>query len=239
MNVLAVLQARMSSRRLPGKVLEPVLGEAMLLRQVERLRRARALDDLVVATSSDPSDDRLADLCTGHGIAVHRGSLDDVLARVVDAAAFRDPGAVVRLTADCPLADPDVIDRVIAAFRDNAVDYAGNIDPPTWPDGLDVEVIRYEALVEVARRAQLPDEREHVTLFLRRHPERHASVNVATETDRSHMRWTVDRPDDLAFVRAVYERLYPEQPDFRLDDILALLEREPELAELNAAAGDR
>lgn len=234
MKMLGVLQARMSSRRLPGKVLAPVLGEPMILRQIERLRRSRTLGGLVVAISADPGDARLLDVCAERGITVHRGSLDDVLGRVVEAARPHAPRAVVRLTADCPLADPDVIDRVVGAFRENELDYAGNIDPPTWPDGLDVEVIRFEALLDAAERAELPEEREHVTLFIRRHPELYPSVNVTADVDRSHLRWTVDEPADLDFVRAVYERLYPRKPDFRMDDILALLEREPELAELNA-----
>lgn len=234
--ILGVLQARMSSRRLPGKVLEPVLGEPMILRQVERLRRSQRLEGLVVATSSDPGDDPLVEVCHAHGLAVHRGSLEDVLDRVTAAARPYAPDAVVRLTADCPLADPDVIDGVVDAWREGGVDYAGNIDPPTWPDGLDAEAIGYETLLDAAERAEAPDEREHVTLHIRRHPERYALRNVTAPRDRSHLRWTVDRPDDLAFVRAVYERLYPEQPDFRTDDILALLEREPALATLNTDA---
>jgi len=233
--ILGVLQARMSSRRLPGKVLTPVHGEPMILRQIERLRRARLLEDFVVATSTDATDAPLADLCAAHGIAVHRGSLDDVLTRVAEAARSRSPGGVVRLTADCPLTDPDVVDSVIATFRDQQVDYVGNIDPPTWPDGLDVEVCSLDTLTDAAQRAADPAEREHVTLFIRRHPELYAQVNVAAEVDRSRMRWTVDSPEDLNFVRAVYDRLYPHKPDFRLDDVLALLEREPDLVRV----GDR
>lgn len=232
---LAILQARVSSTRLPGKVLKPILGEPMLLRQIERLRRCRGFDRLVVATSTDASDDPLAAACEGWDVACHRGSLDDVLDRFVAAARAYQPDIVVRLTGDCPLADPEVIDAVIRYFRQGDYDYASNVDPPTFPDGLDVEVMRYSCLVQAHREATLPSQREHVTPFIRAHAERFRLGCHTAATDLSHLRWSVDEPDDFAFVKAVYEALYPGKPDFTTADVLRLLAGNGHLASINSA----
>jgi spore coat polysaccharide biosynthesis protein SpsF (cytidylyltransferase family) len=231
--ILAILQARVSSTRLPGKVLKPILSTPMLFLQIERLMRCRLIDELVVATSRDASDDALAEACTLRGVAVSRGSLDDVLQRFVNAALPLKPTAVVRLTGDCPLADWKVIDSVIGAFSAGGCQYASNIDPPTFPDGLDVEVIGFEALLAAAAEAQLPYDREHVTPFIRRRPERFPSTNIRSPVDRSEMRWTVDEPADFAFVSAVYEALYPVKKAFDSADILSLLRVRPELERVN------
>jgi spore coat polysaccharide biosynthesis protein SpsF len=232
--ILAVLQARSSSTRFPRKVLEPLLGAPMILRQIERIRRAKRLDALVVATSEDASDDALASLCQGDGVAVYRGSLNDVLSRFIGAARrFGDPEWVVRLTGDCPLADPDVIDRVVDEALRVGADYASNSVVPTYPDGLDVEVMRYAALAAIAAEPRSDAEREHVTLALYRQPERFKIHHVRNADDCSHLRWTVDEPQDLVLVKAIYEALYPTKPDFGFADVLALIERRPELAVLN------
>lgn len=232
--ILAVLQARMSSSRFPGKVLKPLLGEPMLFRQIERIRRARGIDGLVVATSSDPSDQPLADACAARGIAAARGNLNDVLDRFLTAARPFAPEAIVRLTGDCPLADPAVIDAVIDRFRAGACDYASNVEPPTYPDGLDVEVVRMSALERAHRDARLPSEREHVTPYVRSHPDIFPRANVENPVDLSHLRWTVDEPADLLFVEEIYRRLYPSNPAFAMADILELLDRDPKLADINA-----
>ena len=228
---LAVLQARTTSSRLPGKVLLPILGKPMLLRQIERIRRARGIDELVVATSEDASDDGLAACLTAAGVAVHRGRLDDVLDRFA-AAVARYPQArtILRLTGDCPLTDWEVIDRLVEAQEAGGFDYVSNCAPPTWPDGLDVEVLTREALEAAACEATLGSDREHVTPFIRNHAERFRVGNVEAEQDLSGLRWTVDEPEDFAFVTAVYERLYPDNPAFRTPEILALLHHEPEIA---------
>lgn len=231
---LAILQARTSSSRLPGKVLMPILGKPMLFRQIERLNRCREFDQLVVATSVDPSDDPLAEACRDDGIACFRGSLDDVLGRFVKAARQYNPQVVVRLTGDCPLTDHRVIDNVIRHFLAGNYDYASNCLPPTFPDGLDVEVMRFDCLEQAFAEAVLPSHREHVTPFLRAYPERFKAGNYAADIDCSHLRWTVDEPEDLEFVRQIYERLYPGNPDFSTEDILGLLDREPELRKINA-----
>ena len=233
--ILAVLQARVSSSRLPGKVLMPILGVAMILRQIERLRRSRRIEHLVLATSTDANDDPLVEVATKAGLEVSRGSLDDVLDRFVQAALPHRPDWVVRLTGDCPLADPDVIDHVIAATLAADVDYGSNTLRPTYPDGLDVEVIRYDVLRTLAGEPRSKAEREHVTLSIYRQPERFRLLNVTQERDLSALRWTVDERQDFALVERIYRELYPANPAFATADILALLERVPELASLNTA----
>jgi spore coat polysaccharide biosynthesis protein SpsF len=236
--ILAVLQARMSSTRLPGKVMAEVAGAPMLLRQIERLRRCERLDRIVVATSTDRSDDALAAFLALSDIAVCRGPLDDVLARYeIALEAFGPADVLVRLTGDCPLTDPDVIDATVALLLDNHLDYAANTPAHrTYPKGLDVEVMTAAALLRAAREAADPYEREHVTPYLYRRPELFAQDFISQAADEGEVRWTVDRPDDLEFVRAVYNGLYPDRRAFTSDDVRAFVHARPDLAMLG---GDR
>lgn len=232
--ILTILQARVSSTRLPGKVLMPLLGQPMLARQIERVWHARMVGELIVATSTDPSDNALAALCAALGVTCYRGQLTDVLDRYYQAALPLQPTHVVRLTGDCPLADPEVIDRVIGEYLASGCDHVSNgAAPASFPDGLDVEVFRFAALEQAWREAQLPSEREHVTPFIYKHPERFRLGQVRAETDLSHLRWTVDEPADFALVQAIYEALYPTKPAFGTQDILRLLQARPELATMN------
>jgi len=231
---LAILQSRMSSSRLPGKVLAPILGQPMILRQVERLRRARRLDRLVVATSTDPSDDILAEVCRAADIECERGSLDDVLDRFWQVAHKYLPANVVRLTADCPLIDAELVDEVVAFHIDHGFDYTSNVLDPTFPDGLSAEVVRSECLERASREARLPSEREHVTPYFYKHRDLFRVGSYRGEPDLSALRWTVDHPEDLQFVRSVYAALYPSNPAFGTQDVLALLDREPALRSINA-----
>jgi spore coat polysaccharide biosynthesis protein SpsF len=229
--MLAVLQARMSSTRLPGKVLKPLAGAPMVLRQIERLRRARRLDRLVVATSTEASDDPLAEALGGAGVEVFRGPLDDVLARFVGVLDAWPAEHVVRLTADCPLADPEAVDATVALHLETGGDYTSNT-PETfaWPKGLDVEVITAEALRRTAQ-APTPEAREHVTWDVWTRPQswRIAWLKSA-RADDGDIRWTVDTPDDYAFVQAVYEALYPGNSAFTSDDVRRFLADRPDLA---------
>lgn len=234
MRVLAVLQARVSSTRLPGKVLKPLLGEPMLIRQIERVQRSRLIEKLVVATSIDSSDDALVDILSQTGVAHFRGSLDNVLERFYQAAKPYQPEHVVRLTGDCPLADPMLIDAAINAHLGDGADYTSTALNPTYPDGLDVEVIRFHALERAWREAGLPSEREHVTSYIYHHPELFRLKSVEQAENMSTLRWTVDEPADFAFVERVYGELYPVNPAFAMNDVLALLERRPELLDINA-----
>jgi len=224
--ILAILQARMSSSRLPGKVLAPVLGQPMIARHVERLRRSARIDRLVVATSTDPSDTPLAEACERIALPVHRGDLNDVLGRFAGALADHpDATAVVRLTADCPLADWRVIDALIDRFVAEEADYAStNLPERTFPHGLDAEVVRPEVLLRAHREAVDAYEREHVTAFVYRRPDEHRIVGLSRSPSLAHLRWTVDYPEDLAFVRRVYEQLYPSNPDFGIEAIASLPE---------------
>jgi spore coat polysaccharide biosynthesis protein SpsF len=231
--ILGVLQARVASTRLPGKVLLPVLGEPMIVRQIERLRRAKTLDDIVVATSADPSDDALQEVCERVGVACFRGSLDDVLDRFYHAAFPYAPHHVVRLTGDCPLLDPVIVDAVVEMHLAGDFDYTSSALKPSFPDGLDVEALRFEVLDEVWRTAVLRSEREHVTLRIYRQPGRYRLGSFSNDTDLSFMRWTVDEPEDLEMVRRVYEALYPAHPAFATGDILDLLRTHPEIAGIN------
>lgn len=231
---LAIVQARMSSSRLPGKVLADLAGQPMILRQLERVQRSAMIDQLVVATSDDASDDELTAVLEGVGYTVIRGSRDDVLSRFILALDACPSERIVRITADCPLISPRVIDEVITAALALDADYLSNTMTPTYPDGLDVEVVRSSVLREVDSISTDPHEREHVTLGVYRRQESFGIRNFADETDRSDLRWTVDTADDLAFVRAVYRELIPSNPAFEYEDVLELLERNPELQRTSA-----
>lgn len=232
--IVAILQARTSSSRLPGKVLLPLAGAPMLQRQIERLRRARMIDRLVVATSDRPEDEAVADVAEAAGVASYRGSLDDVLDRFYRAAEPHRPDWVVRVTGDCPLADWDVIDACIRFTIDGGFDYGTNAVEPTWPDGLDAEVFTFAALETAWREADTPLQREHVTPFINRQAERFRIGHLRQEVDLSALRWTVDEPRDYRFVQRVYDTLFPGNPAFTSADILALLADRPELMSLNS-----
>lgn len=223
MKVLAIIQARMTSSRLPGKVLRPILGEPMMGRQIERLRRSKRLDELVVATSTDATDDVIADYCATLGVRTHRGSLQDVLGRYAGALEALGPADhVARLTADCPLADWRVIDDCIALHLETGADYTSNSVDRWFPRGLDVEVFKAPLLPVIAREAADPYEREHVTPFFYRHPERFDLKQLTQPAYEGNLRWTVDTPEDFAFTTRVYEELYPGDPAFGSDDIRGL-----------------
>jgi len=223
MTVLAILQARATSTRLPGKVLRPILGEPMMARQIERLQRSRGLDGLVVATSVEDSDQPVAELAARLGCKAHRGDLADVLARFAGALAEHGPAEhVVRLTADCPLTDWRILDAVIERHLASGADYTSNTVDRSFPKGLDVEIVRAERLCEAAAEACDLFEREHVTPFFYRRPERFRIEQLVQPEKLDHLRWTVDTPDDFIFVTRVYETLHPPKPAFETADILAL-----------------
>lgn len=233
MTTLIIVQARMTSTRLPGKVLLPLADEPMLTRLVERLRRVQRADGIVIATTSNATDDPIATLCAQLGVPCHRGSEHDVLSRYADAARLHGVDVVVRITADCPLIDPVLIDQVIAAYEEGDSDYVSNMLPPTWPYGMAVEVFSATALAQAHTEATQPAEREHVTPFVYWHPERYRLRNVASPVDLSQHRWTVDTPEDYELVRRLFEHLIPTHPHFTQSDVLALLEQHPDWIALN------
>jgi spore coat polysaccharide biosynthesis protein SpsF len=230
--VVAVVQARASSQRFPQKVLADVEGHPVLIRLLRRVRASSECSSFAVATSTREDDDAVARLAESEDFAVVRGPLDDVLERYRLAAEALDADAVVRVTGDCPLVDPRVIDDVVRRFRETSADYVSNVRPPTFPDGLDVEVISRPALERSARDAALPSEREHVTLFVAEHPELFSPENVTHDPDLSDMRWTVDYPDDLEFVRAVFRRFRGREEVFGMEEVIAALASDTQLAAL-------
>lgn len=229
---IAFIQARMSSSRFPGKVLEPIGGVPMIVYMVRRVMRARHLDSVVVVTSTDGSDDPVVAALRAEEIPTFRGDLDDVLTRFFDAAVLYDAEEVVRLTGDCPLIDAAVIDAVVDARRNAAADYASNFEPPTFPDGLDVECFTREVLERTHRMATRVSEREHVTLWMRSDEARLRCVNYCAVANLSALRLTVDYADDLVLVRRLIEQMQGNG-DFDLFDILRALSTEPLLLALN------
>jgi spore coat polysaccharide biosynthesis protein SpsF len=233
MKTLIIVQARMTSTRLPGKVLLPLAGVPMLTRLVERLRRVQRADGIVVATTTNASDDAIAALCAQLGVPCHRGSEHDVLSRYADASRLHGADVVVRITSDCPLIAPALIDQVIAAYEEGGSDYVSNMLPPTWPYGMAVEVFSAAALAQAHAEATQAAEREHVTPFLYWHPERYRLRNVASPVDLSHHRWTVDTPEDYALVSRLFDHLMLTRPDFTQADVLALLDANPDWIAIN------
>lgn len=232
LKVVAIIQARVGSTRLPGKVLKDLAGETMLAQVVNRLRRSRLIDELLIATTDRAADDAIVAECTKCAVPVSRGDQDDVLDRYFRAAQLTKAEVVVRITSDCPLIDPEITDKTIAAFLGESPDYASNVLRRTYPRGLDTEVMSFAALARAWQAARKPYEREHVTPFIFEHPADFRLVSVTGEADYSAYRWTVDTPEDLEFIRAVYAR-FRDKPEFSRRDVLDLVDREPELAELN------
>ncbi len=231
--ILAILQARVSSARLPGKVLKPILGKPMLQHQIERTLRSKKIDKLILATSEDPSDDELEKLCQKINLPCYRGALNDVLDRYYQAALLYNPKHIVRLTGDCPLIDPFIMDQVFEFYLAGGYDYATNSLDLTFPDGLDVEIFSFSSLKKAWINASLPSEREHVTQYICNHPEIFIVGDFKADQNLSSHRWTVDEIQDFKFVTRIYEALYPDKSDFDMNDILEFLSRHPEVLMIN------
>lgn len=236
MNVIAIIQARMTSTRLPGKVLKEVLGKPLLEYQIERLRNCRRLDRLVVATTTNASDDPVIALCDRLGVATFRGSEHDVLERYYEVATKFGADPVVRLTADCPIIDPSVVDKVVSFYIEHPgrYDHVSNAIRRTFPRGMDTEVFSYAALTTAYREANQPPQREHVTPFLHRQPERFRLGHVLNENDESRHRWTVDTPEDFELISRIVTALYLDNPLFSMEDCLNLLNQHRDWTLINA-----
>tara|TARA_B100000795_G_C22778408_1_gene431117 strand:+ start:981 stop:1751 length:771 start_codon:yes stop_codon:yes gene_type:complete len=229
--ILAILQVRYSSSRLPMKVLKPILNKPMILHQVERLQHSTMIDKIVVATSSHDSDDIIEKICFENNIEIFRGKLNNVLDRFYQCAKLYNPQHVVRLTGDCPLIDWQVIDEMIQYFLDNNFDYVKT--SLKFPDGLDAEVLKIKTLTDASRNATLPSEKEHVTQYIINNPEQFSNGVYELNQDLSHLRWTVDEPEDFILVEKIYQALYKENPFFLTKDILDLLKEQPYLNHIN------
>jgi spore coat polysaccharide biosynthesis protein SpsF len=224
----------MTSSRLPGKVLLEAAGKPLLEHMIERLRRVRALDEIVIATTEEASSDPIVALGERLGVGVFRGSEEDVLARVLGAAQAYGAELIVETTGDCPLIDPATIDQVIARFGDGGVDYCSNTLERTYPRGMDVQAFPTAVLAEVASLTNDPADREHVSLYIYEHPERYTLRSVVFDRpETAELRLTVDTPEDYALIKAIFEELHPRDDAFDLEAILALLAERPDLADLN------
>ena len=240
MKTLVVVQARMGSRRLPGKVLLPLAGRPLLERMLERLRAARFPFELCVATSYLAEDEPIRELCGRIGVRVVSGHPTDLLERHLAAGRACGAEAIAKIPSDCPLIDPAVVDRVLGYFaaRSQTLDFVTNLYPPSWPDGNDVEVMPLSVLEQAGAEATRAFEREHTTPFIWERPERFRIGNVSwgggRDLSKTH-RFTIDYPEDYQLISAIYERLWSAAtPVFGLPDVLAVLAREPELLRLNA-----
>lgn len=234
--IVAIIEARMTSSRLPGKVLMTACGKSMLELLVERLHRVASLDDICIATTTNATDDPVAALADQLGVLCFRGSEHDVLGRVAAAAAAVGADIVAEVTGDCPLMDPAVLDLVIQDYLRGGADLVGNAIPRSYPLGMDTFVFSRATIEAAAAAATDPLCREHVVHFLRINPERFPSRTLtAPETQTApNLHLTLDYREDYEMIRGIYEALYPDKPDFSLDDVLALLKARPELRALNA-----
>ncbi len=231
MKTVAIVQARMSSSRLPGKMLMDVAGKPLVERVMDRARAVRAFDDVILATSTDATDDRLAAFCEERGMHVFRGNLNDVLDRFYQAALSVQAECITRLTGDCPLLDPDVTGAAVQMFQKGNFDYVSNAIRRTYPDGLDTEVLSMKALETAHKEAELPSEREHVTRFIHQRPERFRLGHLTQKHDLSRLRWTVDEQRDIEFVHSIYKEM--KRDIFSMDAVLQLLKRRADLMEIN------
>lgn len=231
MNNLAIVQARLNSNRLPGKVLLPLrAGVCSLLLIISRLKKIEFLDKVIVATSTNNSDNVIVVFCKHNDIECFRGSENDLLDRFYQAAKSYDASNIMRLTADCPLLDMDVLSKVYELFVQSGADYASNVNPPTFPDGLDVEILKFSALERAWKEASGTLAREHLTYYIRKHPEIFQIVNFKQDRNMSNICWCLDRSVDFEFIVKVLGCL---PADFTMHDVLSVLERHPEFSEIN------
>lgn len=233
MQIVAIIQARMGSTRLPGKVLMELAGKTVLARVVERVSRFESVQSIVVATSVNRENEAIAAECERLGTHCFRGSEDDVLDRYVGAARKHKADAIVRITADCPLIDPEVSDGVVNEFLRRRADYASNVFPRTYPRGLDTEVFTINALEQAWKRSTEAHQREHVTPYLYEHPDVFRLASIQTDADYGSHRWTLDTPEDLELIRSICSR-FAGRGSFSWREVLAVLHEQPELVRLNA-----
>ena len=235
MSVCLIIQARMNSQRLPGKVLREILGKPLLGYELERLKKVRLADGLLVATSVNAADDAIAEYCKKRSVSCFRGSEEDVLARFYEAAKQASAETVVRVCGDSPLVDPELVDRTIERYlKDRGeLDYVSNVLKRTFPRGLDCEVFSFKALEEATREATLKSEREHVTPFIYNRPQRYRLAGVEGDRDLSGYRWTVDTEEDFELIQKILSQVSPENPAFGMLDVLRLYEKNPGWKQIN------
>lgn len=235
MNIVAIIQARMTSTRLPGKVLLEVQGKPLLEYQIERVLRSKLLNDIVIATTINDTDNPIVEFCERVGIKYYRGSEHDVLSRYYEAAKKNNADVVVRLTSDCPIIDPVELDKVINTYLTSmdAYDYVSNSLIRSYPRGMDTEVFSFKALEMTYQNATKNYEREHVTPYIYQNESIFEIKNVKYKEDESKHRWTVDTPEDFELICKIIEELYPLNRNFSLEDILNIFNLYPEWFDIN------
>lgn len=236
LRTIVILQARMGSTRLPEKIFKDVLEKPLLAYELERLRRVKNADAVVIATTTNPIDQPIVDFCRLEQVPLFRGSEENVLDRYYQAAKFFSADVIVRICGDCPLIDPQVVEDVISFYKRNypKFQYVSNTLERTFPRGMDVEVFSFEALENAANLAERAEEREHVTPYIYRHPELFSLGNFAHLANESHHRWTVDTDEDFQLISKIITALYPQKTDFTLNDILDLFKIHPDWLAINA-----
>lgn len=236
MKVVAIIQARMGSTRLPGKILKKVNGKTLLEYQLERVQWSKLIDEIVVATTEKEQDNAIVKLCNQHGVQVYCGSENDVLSRYYEAAVQFKADVVVRLTSDCPLIDPKVIDEVIQFYlkQSEEIDYVSNALERTFPRGLDTEVFSFDVLQKTYERASLERDREHVTAYIYTNLSEFNLANLTCVQSLGSHRWTVDTEEDFELIKRILEYLYPNNPQFMMQDVLDLLKTNPTWIDINA-----
>ncbi|QCJ40992.1 acylneuraminate cytidylyltransferase [Bacillus sp. S3] len=235
MKIGAIIQARMGSTRLPGKILKKVLGKTLLEYQIERVKRSKLINEIVIATTISDNDTPIVELCESLGISYYRGSEDDVLSRYYEAANEFSFETIIRLTSDCPLIDHEIIDQTIELYLSNQFDYTANIINRKFPRGLDVEVFSKETLKKLHETARKHGHREHVTTFIFDHQELFKMGSLEAAEDFSHLRWTVDTIEDFLLIEKILTAIYPVHPTFLTKDVIELLNRNKDWMLLNSA----
>lgn len=233
MKITVIIQARMGSSRLPGKMLLDICGKPAVERVVERVKLVKNLDSIFLATTVSPLDDKLYNWAIRYGLDCYRGSEEDVLDRYYQTALLAKADVLVRITGDCPLADPEIISGMISFFRNSKYDYVCNTQPPTFPDGLDVEVFSSAALNKAWVEAKLKSEREHVTPFIWKHPEIFKIKNLTNDVDLSKYRWTLDTPEDLIFIKLVIQECDRIDGNWGMADVVQIVSAHPEWLKWN------
>jgi len=233
-NITALIQARLGSTRLHGKTLMLIEGESLLGHLIKRIKASRYVNDIVIATTTNESDNAIVAFAKAENLKFYCGSEDDVLGRFYQASIVYGLETIVRVTPDCPMLDPDVMDIVISKFSEGNYDYVSNVITPTFPDGLDTEVFSFLSLEKTWHEARLPSEREHVTAYILKHPELFRQFNVKREgEDLSWMRWTVDTQRDLEFVKEIFRRL-SSRDIFYMHEVVEILRKNPDLMKINS-----
>ncbi|KOO49603.1 cytidylyltransferase domain-containing protein [Viridibacillus arvi] len=234
MTVTAIIQARMGSTRLPGKILKEVNGKPLLAYQLERIARAKYVDKVVIATTVNQKDDVIVEFCDNNDVEYYRGSENDVLSRYYEAAELYEGDSIVRLTSDCPIIDPVILDKTIKYYDDNDYDYVSNTIERTYPRGLDTEVFSRAALEKAYKEATLLRDKEHVTAYMYSNPKNFKLGYITNEQDYSEYRWTVDTTEDFELIELILKKLYQENNMFYMNDVIELLKQNPEWVAINA-----